>query len=337
VCSTHVDDIFALCNEAGRAERSQLLEAFRARVEIDNLGPVSWALKTQVLRDAQAGILKISQERYVNETLELHYPKMLTMTGAAQRTPYYVKLPEDGDETPREDLKKSMQSKIGALWWIAQISRPDIIMPLHWCSKEINKPTQGLSKRVECIFRYLSSTKDLGIVYKRPTLDTPVLSAYVDASFAGEAESASRIAYLYLFQGNLVSWTSDNPRRVMTSSTEAECYGLYEVARENVWQRQMQEELPFYNKIPATSVYEDNQSTMALLKNDGPVHKRVKHYGVNWSYVKECKSRGELTVSYVPTEEQAADFMTKTMTGPKFKTHRKTVMGDDEAQNFFNA
>jgi len=99
VCSTHVDDIFALCNEAGRAERSQLLEAFRARVEIDNLGPVSWA-KTQVLRDAQAGILKISQERYVNETLELHYPKMLTMTGAAQRTPYYVKLPEDGDETP---------------------------------------------------------------------------------------------------------------------------------------------------------------------------------------------------------------------------------------------
>lgn len=94
----------------------------------------------------------------------------------------------------------------------------------------------------------------MGLVYKRPSADTPILSAYVDASFAAEDESASRMGYFYFFQGNLVSWASENAKRVMNSSTEAECYGLYEVARENFWQRQVQSELPFYDKACNLSV-----------------------------------------------------------------------------------
>jgi hypothetical protein len=339
VCSTHVDDIFILCNSAGRSERARLWEAFSARVQIENLGPVAWALNTQVLRDVENGVLKISQERYINEVLELYYPQLQDAAcgpRAAMKTPYYTKPPSDDDAKPREELKKEMQSKIGALWWIAQISRPDIMMPLHLCSKEISKPTQKLVQRLDSIFKYLSNTKSMGLIYQRPSLDTPILSAFVDASFAGEASSASRIGYFYFFQGNLISWASENAKRIMTSSTEAECYGLYELARENVWQRQMQAELPFYEVIPATVAYEDNQSSLALLRREGPLHKRVKHFGVNWDYVKECEQRGEMRVVYLQTEAQAADLLTKPIPGAKFNAHRATVMGDAQMQEYFD-
>jgi len=132
------------------------------------------------------------------------------------------------------------------------------------------------------------------------------------------------MGYFYFFQGNLVSWASENAKRVMNSSTEAECYGLYEVARENFWQRQVQSELPFYDKVPATLVYEDNQSSIALAGNEGAPHKRTKHFGLNWAYFKECM---KLTMVYVPTEKQAADFLTKPLTFAKFTTHRGNVMG----------
>lgn len=133
-----------------------------------------------------------------------------------------------------------------------------------------------------------------------------------------------------------MSWCSENPHRTMGSSTEAECYGLYEVARENIWQRQLQQELQLY-EISPTVVYEDNKSSIALIEKDGVAHKRVKHYGVNWSFVKDCVRLHEMGVEYLPTEQQPADFLTKTLTHAKFQEHRDRVMGDERLQKHFGA
>ena len=67
-----------------------------------------------------------------------------------------------------------------------------------------------------------------------------LLSAFVDAAFATEAGAQSRIGWFCLFLGNLVSWGSEVPSRVLTSSTEAECRGLSQFVKENKWQRELQ-------------------------------------------------------------------------------------------------
>ena len=59
--ATHVDDIFPLYNRAGKVLREALFANFQKYVEIDNLGQVSWALKTSIQRDRERGSLKISQ------------------------------------------------------------------------------------------------------------------------------------------------------------------------------------------------------------------------------------------------------------------------------------
>ena len=64
ICSTHVDDIFVLYNQAGRIFRDNLFSAISKDLPMENLGPVSWALKTLILRHRVSGVLKISQEQY---------------------------------------------------------------------------------------------------------------------------------------------------------------------------------------------------------------------------------------------------------------------------------
>ena len=69
MCSTHVDDIFCLFNQPGKTLRDRLFAKIQTYVQMENLGPVSWALQTTILRDRAAGIIKITQERYTQEYL----------------------------------------------------------------------------------------------------------------------------------------------------------------------------------------------------------------------------------------------------------------------------
>ena len=54
------------------------------------------------------------------------------------------------DSLDREDnsLKQEFQSDIGAFWWLAQISRPDIFYAVHRCAKLVNKPNKRLGQRI---------------------------------------------------------------------------------------------------------------------------------------------------------------------------------------------
>ena len=338
ICCTHVDDIFVLFPLSGNTFRTELYDKIQSRVEVENLGNVSWALKTNILRDRHTGVLKISQEAYITEILERYGgdKDSFQLTKSSLESPYFGKNFTVEEKKVDEGLKKQIQSMIGALWWLAQISRPDIFLPLHLCSKEVNQPSPSLLKKLQKIFSYLSTTRNYGLVYRRPSQDTPTLSAFVDAAFASEDGELSRVGYLFFHCGNLVSWTSENPKRVMTSSTEVECRGLVEVSKENVWHRQLHLELGLYSTSTPTIVFEDNTSTIHLINHQGTPHKRSKYFGIEWSYVKQSVSLNEMKVEYVDTTRQRADFLTKSLPTPKFQEHRDVVMGNSEQQNFFS-
>src|SRR6185312_2821917 len=61
VC-THVDDIFVLYNQTGENIRDKIYDAICKHVVVENRGEIMWALSTKLERDAERGILKISQK-----------------------------------------------------------------------------------------------------------------------------------------------------------------------------------------------------------------------------------------------------------------------------------
>ena len=72
-----------------------------------------------------------------------------------------------------------------------------------------------------------------------------------------------------------------------------------------------------FKQRTATTVFEDNQSCIALAKN--PVyHARSKHIDIQHHFIREKVECGDIKVVYMPTEEMVADALTKPLPGPKF-------------------
>ena len=198
-----------------------------------------------------------------------------------------------------------------------------------------NAPNMLLKKCLDKILLYLSTTKHIGIVYQRKSIDIDNFSGFVDASFASEKNNASRIGYFYLFRGNLISWTSETPVRCVTSSTEAECQGLVYFSKENVWQRKLHKELNLYSIEAPTKVYEDNAAAILMSNNPGISHKRSKHFDIEFSYFKQSVSMNEIKPIFVRTDQQPADMLTKTLLPSKFIEFREMMMGNEVLQRHF--
>jgi len=122
----------------------------------------------------------------------------------------------------------------------------------------------------------------------------------------------------------------------MTSSTEVECRGLCQFSKENSWQRQFHEELGLFPIDKPTIAWEDNSASIHLSTNPGVLHKRSKHFGLEWALFKQSVEYGEILPVFVKTDDQPADMLTKPLGAKKFIRFREMVMGDEKIQGHFD-
>ena len=139
------------------------------------------------------------------------------------------------------------------------VASPDDPPRYQWTAKPSDKLWRWLMR----ILKYLAGTTDVGLTMKRDRA-APQLQAYVDAAFADGPDCKSTAGWLFLFQGALVAYDSTTIKRVVTSSTEAECCALVMVAKENIWQRRVVSELTGQPSTP-TPVSGDNSASITML------------------------------------------------------------------------
>lgn len=75
----------------------------------------------------------------------------------------------------------------------------------------------------------------------------------------------------------------------------------------------------------ATAVSTDNTGARALAYNPEH-HERVKHVERRHFFVRDCVERHQITVPFVSTVDNLADFFTKPLTGKQFFTLRNRIM-----------
>jgi hypothetical protein len=326
IIGTHVDDLFPLYNKPGEKIKDRIYEALQSKVEIDNKGEIKHALDMHIQRNKEKGILSISQETYVQNIIEEFH----LQEAKAKNTPGPTcDITEEDAPTDTEEIKKAqsypIRNAIGKLWWLALISRPDIICALHKCAMWQNKPSLKLWQHIIWIMKYIKGTKDYALVYKREQENTCNIYAYCDASFAKEEGSKSRYAYMFFIHGCIVSWQSANTSRVCSSSTESECHAIVHAVKENIWITQFINALGIVNMNKCTIIYQDNKSAITLAEKGGK-HKRSKHFTIEMDIVKECIQLGEIKIVYVPTEDMHADMLTKNLPHTLFVKHRNIMI-----------
>ena len=341
---THVDDLFPTFNEEGRVLRDRVWAELMKSVTVKNEGEVHWALKTLIERDPQGGILKISQGQYCREVIQ----RFGFTEAKGAPTPAFdlgdmsemtvEDRPKNPEEITRMHDAHPFYEAIGCLWWLANISRPDIYTAVSRASKYVSKPSTKLWTWISRIFRYLKQDLDCGIVYQRPKFEPGpklvpdgehLLHGAADSSYADAEQKKSTLGQVYWFLGALVDWNSKTSTRVLDSSTDAECCSLVAFGKENAWVRGILRELGIFKLNKPTLVLEDNTAAI-VLSGQGPT-KRSRHYEISFYLFKEQ----EMKIEYVNTHQNPADFFTKPLARTKFEHFRDMIMGGDLLQGHF--
>eukprot|EP00253_Pinus_taeda_P018717 PITA_18717 len=112
-------------------------------------------------------------------------------------------------------------------------------------------------------------------------------------------------------------------RSVALSSTKVEYMAASLAACEAIWMRKILVGL-FGSHLELTVIYCDNQSCIKLSAN--PIfHDRSKHIDIRYHHMRDCVQWRIMLLSYIPTEDQGADILTKVLTKRKLEYHRGTI------------
>jgi len=115
---------------------------------------------------------------------------------------------------------------------------------------------------------------------------------------------------------------------VTKSSTEAELVAVTDVISDVLYLKGFISELGYnVSGTNTTTVYQDNQSTMKLMKTGPPSGSKSKHVRIRTFWIKQIIEEEEINVVYKPTEEMIADGLTKPLQGVMFRAFADRILG----------
>ncbi|GAA0154729.1 hypothetical protein LIER_37950 [Lithospermum erythrorhizon] len=126
----------------------------------------------------------------------------------------------------------------------------------------------------------------------------------------------STLGFCVILGDNIVSWSSKKQPTISRSSTEVEYRALATVAAEVTWLQFLLKDLQVtLSEVPLALC--DNISTTYLAYNL-VLHSRSKHIALDYHFVREKVTLGDLIFKHIPTHLQLADAFTKPLSTVKF-------------------
>ncbi|CAI7889727.1 unnamed protein product [Closterium sp. NIES-53] len=134
---------------------------------------------------------------------------------------------------------------------------------------------------------------------------------YVDADHATNPNNRqSRTGFLFRLEpSGPISWNSQKQELVALSSAEAEFIAATAAVHEGLYLQELLQEA----KIPATTNFRlhcDNQRAIMIANKSGFIY-CTKHIALRYFFAKDEVDKGKVDLTYCPTGDMAADFLTK--------------------------
>ena len=139
--------------------------------------------------------------------------------------------------------------------------------------------------------RYISGTKDLGIMYS--TSENFKLIGYIYNDNGGNIDDKNNTSgYTFHFGTGVVSWASKKQPIVTLSSAEEEYVATTSAACQVVWMRRILKNLS-QNQQEPTTIFYDNNSAISLSKNH-VFHKKTKHIDTRYHFIRDLVNNKEI-------------------------------------------
>ena len=228
--------------------------------------------------------------------------------------------------------KENFHSVVAKILYLAKRVRPDLLTTIGFLSKRVRHPTQQDLEKLRRLIKYINGTSELGLTIT-PNKDLSIFS-HIDASFAIHHDMKSQTGAAILLGQGVTYVKSSTQQLNSKSSTEAELIALTDASCHVIWVRDYLI-CQGYNIGPAT-IYQDNMSTMALVKKGYSTASNTRHINIRYVFIKDRVDNEELKIEYLPTEDMIADFFTKPLQGELFRKLRDKILGivRDEVHSF---
>jgi len=224
-----------------------------------------------------------------------------------------------------EETSDYFHRTVARFLYAAKRARPDFQVAVAFLCKRVKEPNIQDWKKLGRLVQYVRSTVHLPLVLGSDGSGNMVWS--IDASFAVHMDMKSHTGYcLTLGEGSPISGsrTQDNTAR---SSTESELYGVDNTISYVEWSSLFYicqfKDYPWSNPLKKLGtrnlVKQDNTSTIKMIKGGPRVcGQRTRNIHIKYFYATKRIKDGTIVVSYCPTKEMVADYLSKQLKGSLF-------------------
>jgi hypothetical protein len=312
----HVDDLLLTCEleEVVDSVYGQLQERYK-EVKIQRGPKVSYLGMT--LDFSVRGKAKCTMEGYVSDLL-----RVCEVSGRAT-SPAAEDLFEVQDSpllTPGK--REQFHSSVAKLLYLAKRVRPDLLVSVSFLATRVKCATEQDYRKLDRTLRYLNATSDLGLTLEAS--DPISVLGYVDASYGVHVDGKSHTGAVITLGKGVVYAKSSKQKVVSKSSTEAELIALSDSSSQIIWTRDFLIGQGY--NLDAATIYQDNQSTMALVKKGQSNSERSRHINIRYFFVKDRVEQGDVKIEYKATGDMLADVLTKPLQGSLFVRLRDLLL-----------
>lgn len=154
----------------------RLMTALSKKYQVKDLGTPTRFLGMLIERPAQHVVL-LSQSAYVSEML---YRFAMTTPSRHQRPWYptraWISMPTDGERRRRDHESREV---VGALLYLARVTRPDIAFAVGQLSRHCARPRKSAWDAAKFLLRYIGGTKDKRLCIE-PASDEIIVASDAD-------------------------------------------------------------------------------------------------------------------------------------------------------------
>jgi len=322
IINKHVDDFGIL------SKSSLLIDCIKSKLSevytITSDEEMKFYLGYTILRDRPSRSLLLNQLGYILEFADKYN---ISLHGPFPTTPMdYLPQKESKDNTLLDQRGiTDYQSRVGTLLYLAIQSRPDILYAIAILSSRTKSPTKDDLRAINRVLAYVVGTKELGLrLYSHEGVK---LFATVDASYACHPDFKSHSGCTLHIGKDSASLITISKKQKITadSSTSAEFIATHIIAKEIMWARNLLQSLRYPQDDP-TTLFEDNTSTIAMIKNRSN-GKKTKHIEVRYNLIREQVEKMVIKMQHLSTKDMTSDMLTKPLAPGPFVHLRKKILG----------
>ena len=307
----YVDDILLMGNESDKIELT--VNGLSKIFAIKDMGQPKEFLGIKIERDVQNQILKLSQEKFINNMLEkFGFGQTHPVSTPMVTTQVHNRERKNREESEKESQflipNRQYREVVGSLLYLANCTRPDISYAVNILSRHQIKPTSVEWNMAKRVLQYLSGTRHLGLTYRAKSEG---MVGFSDASWSDCKNSLTTCGFVIRFFGDSVAWKTHKQSGVALSTCEAEYVAMSEACQQLMSLHNSVNFILRQNLYPMT-LYCDNMAAITCSQTNGG--NKLRHVVERrYHYVKDCVEKDYVQTIWIASKEQLADIFTKAL------------------------